>query len=195
MRKLRLFVICLLFASAHASATPRTLTLEESQIDFTVKEMGVPVPGKFKRFEGTFDIDAAMPEKSSFLLRIDVGTLATGNEEADELAVGKDWLDKVHAPYATFKSVSIRALSGGRYETKGLLNIRNKEREITIQFTSTDQANGKTVIAGDFIIKRSEFGIGAGIWNQPGVVAEEIPVKVRLALVSATGKLPAPASR
>ena len=54
-----------------------------------------------------------------------------------------------------------------------------------MQFTSMDQANGKTVIDGDFVIKRSEFGIGGGIWNQPGVVAEEIPVKLHLALAPA----------
>ncbi len=176
---------CLLLAPLSAYAAPRTVLPEESLIEFTVKEMGVPVPGSFKRFEAAIDIDAAKPEKSSARMRIEVASLTTGNEEADAIAVDPNWLDKAHAPYAVFKSTAIRALGSGRYEARGTLNIRNRERDITFQFSSSDQAGGKTVIAGEFVIRRSEFGIGGGEWNEGGVVAEEIPVKVRLTLAPA----------
>jgi polyisoprenoid-binding protein YceI len=195
MCKSMVVATCLAFASIIAFATPRTLLPEEGQIEFVVKEMGVPVPGKFKRFEAAIDIDPVKPEKSSANVRIDIGSLATGNEEADAIAVGPDWLDKAHAPYATFKSVSMRELGRGRYEAKGTLNIRNKERDIVIQFSTTDQAAGKTVINSEFIIKRSEFGIGAGVWNEGGVVAEEIPVKIRFTLTPAATKSSPTASR
>jgi polyisoprenoid-binding protein YceI len=122
-------------------------------------------------------------------MRIQVGSLTTGSEEADAIAVDPDWLDKTHAPYALFKSVSIRALGPGRYEAKGTLSIRNTERGIAIQFSTSEQAGGKTVITSDFVIKRSEFGIGGGVWNEGGVVAEEIPVKVRLTLAPIAAKL------
>jgi polyisoprenoid-binding protein YceI len=188
MHKSILLVVCLASSTFNAFATPRTLLPEESQIEFIVKEMGVPVSGNFKRFEAAIDIDPAKPEKSSASMRIQVGSLTTGNDEADAIAADPDWLDKAHAPLALFKSVSIRVLGGGRYEAKGTLSIRNKERDIVIQFSSTEQAGGKTVIASDFVIKRSEFGIGGGVWNEGGVVAEEIPVKVRLMLAPAARK-------
>ena len=92
-----LLATCMTFASVNALGAPRSILLEESQIEFVVKEMGVPVPGKFKRFDATIDIDPAKPEKSSANLRIELGSLTTGNEEADALAVGPDWLDKAHA--------------------------------------------------------------------------------------------------
>ena len=188
MPRLTLLASCLAAMSFHAFATPRALLPEESQIEFIVKEMGVPVSGKFQRFEAAIDIDAAKPEKSSANMRIQVGSLNTGSEEADAIAVDPDWLDKVHAPNALFKSATIRVLGPGRYEAKGTLSIRNKERDIVIQFTSTDQNGGKTVIASDFVFRRSEFGIGGGVWNEGGVVAEEIPVKVRLMLAPAPNK-------
>jgi len=188
MYKSIVLATCLGFASLNVLATPRTLIPNESQIAFVVKEMGVPVSGEFKRFEAAIDIDPVKPEKSNANMHIEIASLSTGSDEADAIAVDSDWLDKVHAPHAIFKSASIRALGGGRYEAKGTLTIRNKERSLFIQFSSSDQAGGKTVITSDFIIKRSEFGIGGGVWNEGGVVAEEIPVKVKLTLATPVAK-------
>ncbi len=188
MYKSMFVATCLACSSAATFATPRALVPEEGQIEFIVKEMGVPVSGKFKRFEAAIDIDPIKPEKSSANMRIDIGSLATGNDEADALAVGPDWLDKTRAPYAIFKSISIRELGKGRYEAKGTLNIHNKERDFVIQFNGTDQAGGKTIVTSEFSIKRSDFAIGGGVWNEGDVVSPEILVKVRFALVPAATK-------
>jgi len=175
-------------ASFNAAATPRTLLPAESKIEFIVKEMGVPVSGEFRRFTSDIDIDSAKPEKSHANLSIEVGSLDTGSEEADKIAIDPDWLDKVHAPLAVFKSQTIRALDAGHFESKGTLSIRNKVRDIVIQFSSTNQPSGKTVIVSHFTLKRSEYGIGGGIWNQGGVVSEDILVNVTLTLAPAAAK-------
>ena len=188
MYKSTMVATCLAFSSITAYATPRTLVPQEGQIEFVVKEMGVPVSGIFKRFDAAIDIDPLKPEKSSANMRIDIGSLSTGNDEADALAVGPDWLDKAHAPYATFKSTLIRALGNGRYEATGTLNIHNKERGFVIPFSATDEAGGKTVVTSEFMIKRSDFAIGGGKWNEGGVVAPEVLVKVRFALAPAATK-------
>ncbi len=188
MHKSVMLATCLIFLSICAFAAPRSLVPEEGQIEFIVKEMGVPVSGKFKRFEAMIDLDSAKPEKSSANLRIDIGSLATGNDEADALALGSDWLDKARAPYAHFKSTSIRELGKGRFEAKGTLNIHNKEREFAIQFSTSDQAGGKTLVASEFVIKRADFAIGGGVWNEGDIVSPEILVKVRFALAPAAVK-------
>jgi polyisoprenoid-binding protein YceI len=185
MKKYALLAASCLLVSPSVLASPRVLLAAESKIDFVVKEMGVPVSGEFKRFEAAIDIDPVKPEKSSASLKIQVGSLTTGSDEADAIAVDADWLDKVHAPYALFKSTSIRALGNGSFEAKGTLSIRNLERPIVLHFTSADQAGGKTIITSEFTIKRAEFKIGGGEWNQGDVVGEEIPVKVRLTLAPA----------
>lgn len=183
-----LIALCLASAGTASLAASRALLADGNLIEFTVKEMGVPVPGRFKRLEASIDIDAAQPEKSSALIRIDIGSLITGNDEADAIATGPDWLDKGHAPFAVFKSAAIRSLGPGRYQARGTLSIRNKERPIEIQFSSADQPDGKTLISSDFTLTRTEYGIGGGVWNQPGVVAEAIPVKVRLILAPSTAR-------
>jgi len=195
MYKSTLLATCLALSSITACATPRTLVPREGQIEFIVKEMGVPVSGTFKRFEAMVDIDPLKAQKSSVDMRVDIGSLRTGSDEADALAVGPDWLDKVHAPYATFKSASIRALGNGRYEATGTLSIHNKEREFVIPFSATDQADGKTIVNSEFTIKRSDFAIGGGKWNEGGVVAPDVLVKVRFALKPAATKSAPIASR
>ena len=194
MYKSTLAATSLVILSITAFAAPRALLPEEGRIEFIVEEMGVPVSGKFKRFEAAIDIDAIKPEKSSASMRIDIGSLATGSDEADELAVGPGWLDKARAPYAIFKSASIRELSKGRFQAKGTLNIHNKEREFVIQFNATDQSSGKTIVTSEFVIKRGDFNIGGGVWNENDVVSPEILVKVRLALAPPAAKASAVSS-
>jgi polyisoprenoid-binding protein YceI len=188
MYKLTVLTVCLGISSLNAFAMPRTLVPEESQIEFIVMEMGVPVSGKFRHFDAAIDIDPLKAEKCSANMRIDIGALSTGNDEADQLAVGPDWLDKAHAPYATFKSASIRELGKGRYEARGMLNIHNKEHEVVVQFNAADQAGGKTIVTGEFSIKRSDFAIGGGVWNEGDVVSPEVIVKVHFALAPPSKK-------
>lgn len=188
MKKLLVWAACLLLASAGAVAAPRPLVRAGSHIGFTVKQMGVPVSGEFRRFEAEIDFDAASPGKSSASLKIEIGSLSTGMEDADAVAVDSDWLDKDHAPYATFRSSSIRALGGNKYEAKGTLTIRNRTRDIAVPFTVENRPDGKSVFTAAFVIKRAEFGIGGGMWNEGGVVAEEVPVSVKLLVAQPAAK-------
>ncbi len=189
MKRLLLPIALFFCWAGFTHAAPRSLILDQSQVEFTVKEMGVPVTGKFKRFDAALDIDPVKPEKSSAAIRIDIGSLTTDNDEADVIALGADWLDKVRAPLATFHSSSMSALGAGRFEAKGSLSIKNVARPITLQFSSSDLADGKTMITSEFKINRSDFGIGGGVWNQVGVVAEVILFKVKL-LLSPAGASP-----
>lgn len=185
MPKTFLLFAALVALSPETMATPRVLLPSQSEISFTVKEMGVPVSGRFRRFEALVDIDDAKPERSRAELRIEIRSLTTGNDEADAIAIDTNWLDSMHAPNAVYKSSAIRLLSPGRYEAKGTLTIRNQTRDLVMQFTSTKQANGNLDIAGEFVINRADFGIGGGEWNDAGVVAKEVAVKVHLVLAPA----------
>lgn len=165
-----------------AHASPLGLVPSDSRIDFTVKEMGVPVQGRFARFGSDVDIDLAHLAASHAEIRIDVGSLTTGSDEADAIAVGPDWLDKAHTPTAVFRSSAFRALGGNRFEATGTLTLHGRTKALTVPFTRTDLPQGRTLVACTLSLHREDFGIGAGDWNQPGIVADDIPVTVRLVL-------------
>jgi polyisoprenoid-binding protein YceI len=194
--------LLLLLACAAANAAERPLIASKSEIGFSVKQMGVAVSGEFKRFTAKVDLDPKKPESGSAEIVVDVASVSTGTDEGDETAIDKAWLDAAGFPKATFKSTSVRGLGGAahgcasaagagcagaadRYEAKGLLTIKNKPREITVPFTLTSQADGGSVVAGDFQIRRADFGVGGGEWNQGDLVANEVPIHFRLTLGAA----------
>jgi len=73
-------------------------------------------------------------------------------------------------------------VGGDRYEVKGALSIKGKPRELTVPFTLKNLPDGSSVASGDFSIRRTDFGIGGGEWNEGDLVANEVPVHFRLTL-------------
>ncbi|HZP13770.1 MAG TPA: YceI family protein [Nevskiaceae bacterium] len=179
---MRHLAIGLAFACGSVIAAERPLIAGKSEIGFSVKQMGVAVSGDFKRFTAKIDLDPKKPEAGSAEISVDIASISTGTDEGDQTAVDKAWLDAAGFPKATFKSTSVRALSADRYEAKGVLSIKGKPREITVPFTLTNQPDGGAVVAGDFQIRRTDFGVGGGEWNQGDLVANEVPIHFRLTL-------------
>lgn len=166
-------------------AAERPLAAGKSEIGFTVTQMGVGVSGNFKRFTAIVSLDPAKPEKGSAEIEVDITSISTGEPDADTEALTKPWLDAAGFPKATFKSSALRALGGERYEVKGLLSLKGKPRELTIPFTLKYQPDGSSIASGEFNLRRTDFGIGGGEWNEGDLVANEVPVRFRLALAPA----------
>ncbi|HSW14767.1 MAG TPA: YceI family protein [Solimonas sp.] len=184
MRKL-LLALLLSGVSLAAAAAERAIDPKHSEIRFSVKQMGVPVEGQFRRFEARLAFDPAKPEASRAEISVDIASVDAGSAEADEVAVDKPWLDQAGFPRATFRSSAVRSLGGSRYEARGTLSIRGKAREISVPFSAQQQPDGATLLSGQFGIRRSDFGIGGGEWNESDLVANEVPVSFRLMLAPA----------
>jgi len=165
-----------------AAAAGRVVDLRGSEIAFSVKQMGVPVSGRFQRFEAQLQFDPAQPQAASARLSVDIASIDAGSEEANSVAVDRPWLDRSGFPRATFKSTAVRALGGNRYEARGQLAIKGRPREITVPFTAQAQPDGATLLAGQFTIRRADFGIGGGEWDEGDMVGAEVPITFRLRL-------------
>ncbi len=177
-----LFIVCLMPAAA--CAAERAVQYDKSEVAFTVTEMGVGVSGKFTRFTAHIDLDAARPELARANIDVETSSITTGDDEADAEAAKKPWLDAAGFPKAQFTSKTIRALGGGKYEATGTLTLKGKPRELKLPFELKTSADGSSVITGGFTLKRTDFGIGGGEWNEEDVVANEVPVRFRLALAA-----------
>lgn len=170
-------------ADGPAAPAGRALDLGGSEIAFSVKQMGVPVSGRFQRFEAQLQFDPAQPQAASAQLSVDIASLDAGSEEANSVAVDQPWLDQAGFPRATFKSTAVRALGGNRYEARGLLAIKGRPREITLPFTAQVQPDGATLLNGQFTLRRADFGIGGGEWDESDLVGAEVPITFRLRLL------------
>lgn len=191
MRHFILLCLSLLTSTTTLAASFGTLVGEESHIDFVSKQMGVPVNGHFQRFQAELNFDPDHPEAAHGSVAVELASIDTGSAEANDEVKGKDWLFVKNFPLARFEIRSIKALGGNRFEIRGPLTIRNATRDIAVA-TTFRVANGLGLFAGSHVLRRLDFGIGAGEWGDPDTVANEVEVRFALALrpLSATRVAP-----
>ena len=170
--------------SLAAWSAPRALVAADSRIAFAVKQMGVEVTGQFERFDAQIDLDTDDPTASTASVTVDIGSLTTGDADADAVALDTPWLNRSAFPQATFTSHAVRRVAQDRFEATGTLAIRGEPREITVPFETAAQADGSTVVRGSFSVRRADFGIGGGEWNEGDLVANEVPVRFSLRLAA-----------
>jgi len=166
-------------AKPAAAAAPQLLAAQ-SELTFAAKQMGVPVEGRFKRFEAKLAFDPKKPEAGSVAFSIDLGSATLGAAEFDAELAKPAWFDSKKLPQATFQSTAIKALGGGKFEIAGKLSIKGQTRDLSVPI-SLNQAAGTTTATGAFVLKRLEFKIGEGDWADTSMVANEVQVKFKLA--------------
>ncbi len=166
--------------TAAAAAAPISLLAAQSELAFTSKQMGVPVDGKFKRFDAQLSIDPKKPEAAKVAFTIELASATLGAPEFDAEMLKAAWFDAKRVPQATFQSTAVKALGGGRYEVAGKLSIKGQTRDVVVPIALA-QAGGTTTATGGFVLKRLEFKIGDGEWADTSMVANDVQVKFKLA--------------
>jgi polyisoprenoid-binding protein YceI len=183
--KLAVFTLLAVLAAPAAHAVEYTTVLpQQSRVDFEFRQMGVPVKGGFKRFSVQMAFDPARPEAARATIEIDLASIDAGSREADEESAGKLWFNRSVHPKATFVSSAVRVLGNNRFELRGALTLKGRTRELVIPVTYTPGKAAAT-FDGSFVLKRLDFAIGEGMWADVSAVANEVPVRFRIA---ATGK-------
>jgi polyisoprenoid-binding protein YceI len=153
----------------------------QSEIAFTSRQMGVPVDGKFQKWDAQLSYDPKKPEAGKVNFSIDTGSARFGAPETDAEVPKAAWFNSAKFPQASFQSQSIKATGPGKLEVSGLLSIKGTSRPVVVPVVLT-QAGGLTTATGAFSLKRLEFKIGEGEWADTSMVADEVKVKFRLAV-------------
>ncbi len=175
-----LISVLILVLPAPVSAQQK-LVAAQSDISFASKQMGVPVEGKFKKFEADLNFDPKKPDTSKIAFTVDLASVDIGNTETEKELGKPGWFDSLKIPQAKFTSTAIKSLGGGKFEVTGKLAIKGNTRDVTAPITLT-QAVGVTTARSEFTVKRLEFKIGDGDWNDTSLVANEVAVRVKLTI-------------
>ena len=164
-------------AAPIASAAELTsVALDRSSIGFVIREMNVPVSGKFGKFAAQVSFDPAHPEAGKVTIDVNTASVDAGSDEANDEVVGKGWLDVKGFPQAHFASASFRSVGANRFEVSGKLTIKGRSQDVTAPFVFAPQGSGGA-IDGTFTLKRADFSIGEGSWSDFTAVANEIQIK------------------
>ena len=185
MNKLLNLSVALLLAALPAATvlaqSPAKLVPAQSEVAFVTKQMGVPVDGRFKKFDAQVSLDPKKPETGSVAISIDTGSASIGVPETDAEMPKPTWFNVAKFPQATFKSTAIKGLGNGKFEVTGKIDIKGTTRDLVVPVQIT-QAGGTSTATGSFVLKRLEFKIGEAEWADTTVVANDVTVKFKLAL-------------
>ncbi|MBW8830961.1 MAG: YceI family protein [Burkholderiales bacterium] len=173
--------LALLASTAMPACAQQKLLPAQSEISFTSKQMGVPVDGKFKKFDAQVAFDPKKPDAAKIALTIDLASASLGAAETEAELAKPDWFSIKQFPQATFESTSVKALGGGKFDVAGKLNIKGSSRDVIVP-VALAQAGTNTTASGAFTIKRLDFRIGDGDWKDTSMVANDVQVKFKLSL-------------
>jgi polyisoprenoid-binding protein YceI len=181
LRRFLALISCAWALTAAAPSAAQQLVAAGSEIAFTSKQMGVPVDGKFRKFEAQIAFDPKKPEAAKIGLTIDLASVSLGAADSDAEVVKPDWFDTAKFPQATFQSTAVKAAGPGKYEMAGRLTIKGTSQNVVVPFALT-QTGANTTATGSFVIKRLDFRIGDGDWKDTSMVANDVQVKFKFAL-------------
>ena len=177
--------ITLAIASLAAAPLPaladQKLLPAQSEITFTSKQMGVPVDGRFRKFDAQVAFEPKKPEAAKISFTVDLTSATLGSAETDAELAKPDWFSTKLFPQATFQSSSVKATGPGKFEVTGKLAIKSISHDVVVPVTLL-QAGDQTTASGSFALKRLDFRIGDGDWKDTSMVADAVLVKFKLVL-------------
>lgn len=176
-----------LVLSAQAALAQQQLVPAQSEVQFTARQMGVPLDGHFKKFSAQVAFDPAKLATSKITFTVDTGSATLGSRETDAELPKPVWFNVSKFPQAQFESSAIKALGAGKFEVAGKLTIKGNAQNVAIPVTLT-QSGATTTATGTLPIKRLAFKIGENEWADTSMVADDVQVKFKLALTG-VGKL------
>ena len=183
----RLVLGAALLAAAQAALAQQQLVPAQSEVQFTARQMGVPLEGHFKKFSAQVAFDPTKLATSKIAFTVDTGSATLGSRETDAELPKPVWFNVPKFPQAQFESTSIKALGGGKFEVAGKLTIKGTAQNVTVP-VALAQSGATTTATGTLPLKRLAFKIGENEWADTSMVADDVTVKFKLALTG-VGKL------
>ncbi len=167
--------------AAPSAFAQQQLVPAQSEVQFTARQMGVPLEGHFKKFDAKVAFDPAKLATSKINFTVDTGSATLGSRETDAELPKPTWFNVPKFPQAAFESTAIKALGGGKFEVAGKLTIKGNAQNVVVPVTLA-QNGASTTATGTLPIKRLAFKIGENEWADTSMVADDVTVKFKLAL-------------
>jgi polyisoprenoid-binding protein YceI len=164
------------------AALAQGVLVDKSEIRFVSKQMGVNVDGRFRKWTANvvFLPNDLAHSKAEF--DIELASIDLASQDSESEVGGAPWFNTAKFPIAHFASTSIKAVGADKYEFAGTLAIKGTTRNAVVPVTVRKDAAGNSVAEGTFTVKRLEYKIGEGEWADPGTVADDVIVRVRMVL-------------
>lgn len=140
-----------------------------STIGFSVRHLVINnIPGKFKDYKGTINLDATDLTKSSVEFTAKVESIDTGVQARDNHLRTADFFDVAKYPEMNFKSSKIVKQGKTGFVANGTFTLKGVSKEISIPFKLNGPIKDpwgkmRLGVEANLTINRQDYGI---TWNQ-----------------------------
>lgn len=194
MRLFNLTIIALalcLGSSLNLQAEEFNVDTGHSTVIWGVKHLGLGYTfGRFNKFTGTINYDAAKPNDTAVSLNIDVASIDSNDKKRDDHLRNADFFDAGTYPSITFKSSKVTAITGktDTLSVTGDLTMHGTTKSITFEVVKTGEGThpmAKKSAVGfiaNFSVKRSDFGVGAAKYAQ--ALGDDVKLTIALEAIA-----------
>jgi polyisoprenoid-binding protein YceI len=151
-----------------------------STLAFASRYDGELFTGRFPDFDTRISFDPARPEAGKLDVSIGLASAVTGNGDRDSTLKTADFFDVARFAQARYTANGFRKLADGQYAADGTLELRGVRKPVTLTFTWT--AGAQPVLAGKAVVKRLEFGVGGGDWDDTDTIPDAVNISTRVVL-------------
>jgi polyisoprenoid-binding protein YceI len=173
----------MLAAAPAGAATAWTTAPASSRLNFTATQAGGEFDGQFRRFHADIAFDPADLAGSHFRVVIETASADTQEKERDTTLAGSDFFAADRWPTATYEAGQFVTSGPGQFEARGKLTIRGITRDVPVTFAFKPAADGRSAsLTGGTTIRRLDFGVGQGQWQDTQWVGNEVRIRFELVL-------------
>jgi polyisoprenoid-binding protein YceI len=173
----------LAMAAPTQAATAWVVDPAHSHLTFVATQSGGEFDGQFRRFNAEIRFDPRDLAGSRFHVSIETASADTQDETRDNALASDDFFASARWPTATFDATMFVATPAGQYEARGHLTIRGISREVIVMFTFEPASDGRhAVLSGGASIRRLDFDVGQGEWQDTKWVGNQVRIRFNLAL-------------
>ena len=174
-------LLCGLPTAASSAQAPGSARLvpPQSEITFQIKQSGVPVEGRFRKFDAQLALDPRAPQGGRVTISIDTASASVGFAESDAELPRQPWFNAGKFPQATFQSNAIQGSGSGRFQVAGKLAMKGATQDLVVPVTIV-QAGAVSTASGEFTIRRLDYKIGENEWADVSLIANDVRVKFKL---------------
>jgi polyisoprenoid-binding protein YceI len=174
-RNLHHVLICLLcLISLNAGgATPG------GTIHFLAAQGGVSLQGRFDDFVSNVKFDPLHPDAGSVKVSVDVNSVNTGSNAANELIRSADFFNAAKYPQATFEADDFHAQDDAHFIAKGIFTLKGHSETIPVTFTTGTSLQARW-FEGIFTISRTSFKVGEGEWSDTSTLDDDVKIQFKI---------------
>jgi polyisoprenoid-binding protein YceI len=176
------FVLLLSACAVAQAATRWAVDASRSSLEFTATQAGAQFDGRFARFTPEIAFDPAELAGSRFRVLVETESVETGDRERDATLRSNEFFAVERWPNSQFSTTGFRSSGSGRFEAAGTLTLRDVTRPVALTFTFRPRSDGTAELAGEATIRRLDFGVGQGEWQDTKWVGNEVVIRFRLQL-------------